>query len=39
MMNDVSSGIKDAPVDYVILNDSSVEDLHEKLTEFVKKHL
>jgi len=39
MMNDVSSGIKDAPVDYVILNDSSVEDLHEKLTEFVKKYL
>lgn len=39
MMNEISSGVKAAPADYVILNDSSEEDLREKLTDWVKNCL
>ena len=35
MMNDISSGLINAPVDAVILNDGSIEEYRKKLDEFV----
>ena len=38
LMNSISDGGCNERVDYVIVNDSTIEDLHQKLTEFIEKY-
>ena len=36
LMNDVSAGLVPPPADVVVMNDSSVEELYDRLRKFVE---